>query len=116
VLSSARSVVLLHHHADPGVAGPAGDAEQLTLPSPHHPPLANPGQPFPPEVTDNRVLWELDARSINASPAHHRCTWARSPRHWRHGLGSACNLLDLRDDRVLPFGRNDREDAVVDGA
>ncbi|MDT0466209.1 glycosyltransferase [Streptomyces gibsoniae] len=39
--------------------------QQLTLPSPHHPPLAYPGRPFPPEVTDNRVLWDLDARSID---------------------------------------------------
>ncbi|MGH3857467.1 MAG: glycosyltransferase, partial [Pseudonocardiaceae bacterium] len=29
-------------------------------------PLAYPGRPFPPEVTDNRVLWDLDAQSINA--------------------------------------------------
>ncbi|MGW0548017.1 glycosyltransferase [Streptomyces altiplanensis] len=40
--------------------------QQLTLPSPHHPPLAYPGRPFPPEVTDNRELWDLDARSIDA--------------------------------------------------
>jgi vancomycin aglycone glucosyltransferase len=40
--------------------------QQLTLPSPHHPPLAYPGRPFPPEVTDNRALWDLDALSINA--------------------------------------------------
>ncbi|MGW6982303.1 glycosyltransferase [Streptomyces sp. NPDC054932] len=40
--------------------------QQLTLPSPHRPPLAYPGRPFPPEVTDNRALWELDAESINA--------------------------------------------------
>ncbi|WP_431951641.1 glycosyltransferase [Nocardia lijiangensis] len=40
--------------------------QQLTLPSPHHPPLPYPGRPFPPEVTDNRVLWDLDAQSINA--------------------------------------------------
>ena len=39
--------------------------QQLTLPSPHHPPLAYPGRPFPPEVTDNRVLWNLDAQNIN---------------------------------------------------
>ncbi|MFB7912446.1 glycosyltransferase [Streptomyces sp. NPDC056061] len=38
--------------------------QQLTLPSPHHPPLAYPGRPFPPGVTGNRVLWDLDARSI----------------------------------------------------
>ncbi|WP_079110348.1 glycosyltransferase [Streptomyces roseifaciens] len=40
--------------------------QQLDLPSPHHPPMAYPGRPFPPDVTDNRVLWELDAQSVNA--------------------------------------------------
>ncbi|MFE4797910.1 glycosyltransferase [Streptomyces sp. NPDC056708] len=40
--------------------------QQLTLPSPHRPPLAYPGRPFPPEVTDNQVLWDLDAQSIDA--------------------------------------------------
>ncbi|MEH0938501.1 glycosyltransferase [Micromonospora psammae] len=40
--------------------------QQLTLPSPGRPPLAYAGRPFPPEVTDNRVLWELDAESIDA--------------------------------------------------
>ncbi|MGW1612629.1 glycosyltransferase [Streptomyces sp. NPDC002285] len=39
--------------------------QQLTLPSPHRRPLAYRGRPFPPEVTDNRVLWDLDAQSIN---------------------------------------------------
>jgi vancomycin aglycone glucosyltransferase len=38
------------------------------LPSPHHapPPLVLPGQSLPPEVTDNRVLWDLNAQSFNA--------------------------------------------------
>ncbi|KUJ66805.1 glycosyl transferase [Streptomyces albus subsp. albus] len=40
--------------------------QQLTLPSPHRRPLAYPGRPFPPEVSDNRVLWDLDAQSANA--------------------------------------------------
>jgi vancomycin aglycone glucosyltransferase len=40
--------------------------QQLTLPSPYRRPLAYPGRPLPPEVTDNRVLWDLDAQSINA--------------------------------------------------
>jgi vancomycin aglycone glucosyltransferase len=40
--------------------------QQLTLPSPHRRPLAYRGRPFPPEVTDNRALWELDAQSITA--------------------------------------------------
>ncbi|MFF5854515.1 glycosyltransferase [Streptomyces sp. NPDC012751] len=40
--------------------------QQLTLPAPHRRPLAYPGHPLPPGVTDNRVLWELDARNVNA--------------------------------------------------
>ena len=28
----------------------------IFLPSPHHPPYPLPGRPFPPDVTDNRVL------------------------------------------------------------
>jgi vancomycin aglycone glucosyltransferase len=35
------------------------------LPSPHHPPTPFPGRPFPPEVTDNRVLWDLNAQVAN---------------------------------------------------
>jgi vancomycin aglycone glucosyltransferase len=38
------------------------------LPSPHHAPPASmlPGPSLPPEVTDNRVLWGLNARLFNA--------------------------------------------------
>jgi vancomycin aglycone glucosyltransferase len=36
------------------------------LPSPHYPPTPLPGRPLPPGVTDNRVLWDLNARSYNA--------------------------------------------------
>lgn len=35
------------------------------LPSPHHPPLVWPGRPVPPDVTDNRVLWELNSENLN---------------------------------------------------
>lgn len=35
------------------------------LPSPHHPPLVWPGRPVPPDVTDNRVLWDLNAENIH---------------------------------------------------
>ncbi|MER7107241.1 glycosyltransferase [Streptomyces sp. NPDC000229] len=38
----------------------------LELPSPHCPPPPRPGPPFPQGVTDNRVLWELDAQRVNA--------------------------------------------------
>ncbi|MGW7345976.1 glycosyltransferase [Streptomyces sp. NPDC054854] len=70
--------VLVATGAMPAIAGARSVAEklgiryvsatfqQLTLPSPHRPPLAYPGQRFPPEVTDNRALWDLDAQSINA--------------------------------------------------
>ncbi len=37
----------------------------IFLPSPHHPPTPFPGRPFPPDVTDNRVLWDLQAQNSN---------------------------------------------------
>ncbi|MFD9003029.1 glycosyltransferase [Streptomyces sp. NPDC059582] len=40
--------------------------QQLTLPASHRRPLAYPGRPLPPEVTDNRTLWDLDAQNIDA--------------------------------------------------
>jgi vancomycin aglycone glucosyltransferase len=40
--------------------------QPIVLPSPHHPPLTRPGRPLPPDVTDNRVLWDLDAEHANA--------------------------------------------------
>ncbi|MEU7414248.1 MULTISPECIES: glycosyltransferase [Streptomyces] len=40
--------------------------QQLTLPAPHRRPLNYPGRPLPPEVTDSRLLWDLDARSTDA--------------------------------------------------
>ncbi|MFJ8665583.1 glycosyltransferase [Streptomyces sp. NPDC093600] len=70
--------VLMATGAMPAIAGARSVAEklgigyvsaifqQLTLPSPQRPPLAYPGRPFPPEVTDNRALWDLDAQSIDA--------------------------------------------------
>ncbi|WNF29310.1 glycosyltransferase [Streptomyces sp. C11-1] len=70
--------VLLATGAMPAIAGARSVAEklgigcvtvifqQLTLPSTHRPPLAYPGRPFPPDVTDHRALWELDAQSIDA--------------------------------------------------
>lgn len=38
----------------------------IFLPSPHHPPHPLPGRPLPPEVTDRRVLNDLDVQSYNA--------------------------------------------------
>jgi vancomycin aglycone glucosyltransferase len=36
------------------------------LRSPHHPPPTYPDRPFPPDVTDNRVLWDLAIQTVNA--------------------------------------------------
>jgi vancomycin aglycone glucosyltransferase len=38
----------------------------IYLPSPHHPPQPLPGRPFPPDVTDKRVLNDLDIQNYNA--------------------------------------------------
>jgi vancomycin aglycone glucosyltransferase len=38
----------------------------IVLPSPHHPPPPLPGRPYPPEVTNNRVLNDLNVQSFNA--------------------------------------------------
>jgi len=38
----------------------------LFLPSHHHRPFPYPGHPLPAEVTDNRELWEFNARTMNA--------------------------------------------------
>ncbi|SEF28764.1 vancomycin aglycone glucosyltransferase [Amycolatopsis pretoriensis] len=39
--------------------------QKLSLPSPHHAPLAYPGRPHPAGVTDNRALWDVDRESMN---------------------------------------------------
>nr|AXL05689.1 glycosyltransferase [uncultured bacterium] len=37
----------------------------FSLPSPHYPPPPRPGMPLPSDVTDNRELWDLDARHFD---------------------------------------------------
>ncbi|MFF8729254.1 glycosyltransferase [Streptomyces sp. NPDC015171] len=49
-----------------GVRSVSVTFQQLTLPAPHRAPLAYPGRPLPPGVTDNRALWDLDAQTVNA--------------------------------------------------
>lgn len=63
--------------------------QQLTLPSPHHAPLAYPGYPFPEGETDNRVLWDHDARSIQALFGA-----ALNTHRAAHGLSPVDNLRD----------------------
>ena len=38
----------------------------LFLPSQHHRPFPYPGHPLPPDVSDNRELWDFNARTMNA--------------------------------------------------
>jgi hypothetical protein len=79
-----------------------------SFPSPHHVPLPRPGKPFPPGVTDKRVLWDVDAERVQAlygAPLNaHRATlglppvdnvrdhvftdspWLAADRSWLRGL------------------------------
>jgi vancomycin aglycone glucosyltransferase len=69
--------VLLAAGILPSVAGARSVAETLgipyvyaafqpnSLPSPHHQPIARPGHPLDPAITDNRVLWKQDADAAN---------------------------------------------------
>ena len=46
----------------------------IVLPSPHQPPLPLPGRPLPPDVTDNRVLKDLDAERVQRAVRRRRST------------------------------------------
>ncbi len=59
------------------------------LPSPHHPPLGLFGRPFPPEVTDNQVLWDLNAQSMHAVFG--------TPVNTHKGVGRPAPVDDIRD-------------------
>ena len=60
-VAGARSVAELR-----GIPYLYATFQQLTLPTPHHPPrLTHAGLALPPE-TDNRALWELEAQNIDA--------------------------------------------------
>jgi hypothetical protein len=103
----------------PAAAGARSAAEKLgiryvyaaycpiILPSPHHPPVPFPGRPFPPDVTDNRVLWDLNDQSANALFGD-----ALNTRRASIGLSPVDNVYDYaftpRDPRTS--GRRGRHD------
>ncbi len=60
VLASARSVA-----EKLGIRFMVAAYCPIFLPSPHFPPTPLPGGSFPPDVTDNRVLWDLNAQRAN---------------------------------------------------
>lgn len=59
--SAARSVAELA-----GIAYRHASFCPLFLPSHHHRPFPYPGHPLPPDVSDNRELWDFNARTMNA--------------------------------------------------
>jgi vancomycin aglycone glucosyltransferase len=71
-----------------------------SFPSTHHVPLSRPGKPFPPGVTDNRLLWEVDAERVQAlygAPLNaHRATLGLPP-------------VDNVRDQSSPAGRGWRQ-------
>lgn len=92
----------------------------LFLPSQHHRPFPYPGHPLPAEVTDNRELWDFNARTMNAlfgeALATHRAAV---------GLPPVANARDhvftdkplLASDPVLwPWRQTGLCDAVQTGA
>ncbi|MET7640955.1 glycosyltransferase [Streptomyces sp. NPDC005438] len=72
-----------------GVRAVSATFQQLTLPSPYRSPLAYPGRPFPPGVTDPGELWELDARSADALFGE-----ALNSARTRHGLPAVERVRD----------------------
>ncbi|MBP2472046.1 vancomycin aglycone glucosyltransferase [Crossiella equi] len=59
--AAARSVAELV-----GVPAQYVALQKLSVPSPHHAPMAYPMHPYPPEVTDNRQLWDLFREATDA--------------------------------------------------
>jgi vancomycin aglycone glucosyltransferase len=92
----------------------------LYLPSDHHRPAPYPGHPFPPEVTDPRELWKLNAQHMNALFGG-----AVNTHRTSIGLPTVDNVRDhvftdrpwLASDPVLwPWRPTDLCDAVQTGA
>lgn len=92
----------------------------LFLPSHHHRPFPYPGHPLPPEVTDNRSLWDFNIRTMNAlfgeALGTHRASVGLPP------VGNARDHVFttrpwLASDPVLwPWRPTDLCDAVQTGA
>ncbi|MCV9939881.1 glycosyltransferase [Boseaceae bacterium BT-24-1] len=92
----------------------------LFLPSHHHRPFPYPGHPLPPEVTDNRALWDFNIRTMNALFGE-----ALGAHRAAVGLPPVDNARDhvftkrpwLASDPVLwPWRKTDLCDAVQTGA
>jgi vancomycin aglycone glucosyltransferase len=92
----------------------------IWLTSPHHRPLGLPGQPFPPDVTDNQALWKLEAEGLNAvfrAPLNtHRASVALPPMDdVRHRVFTDCPWL-AADPTLAPWQRPADLQVVQTGA
>ncbi len=92
----------------------------IFLPSPHHPPVPLPGRPLPPDVTDNRVLWDLNDQSANALFGA-----ALNARRASSGLSPVDNVYDYAftdhpwlaaDPTLAPWKETAELDVVQTGA
>lgn len=92
----------------------------MFMPSHHHKPYAYQGRPHPPEVTDNRALWDLDIQTKNAIFGE-----AINRQRVMIGLPPVDNVRDyvftdhpwLASDPILsPWQSTDLRDVVQTGA
>jgi len=90
------------------------------LPSPEHPPVAFPGWPHPPEMTDNRELWAYNARAMDALfgeavNSHRVAIGLPALDHVRDQVFTHRPLL-ASDPVLSPWQPNELVDAVQTGA
>jgi vancomycin aglycone glucosyltransferase len=92
----------------------------IFLPSPHHAPSPFPGRPFPPEVTDNRVLWDLNAQAANvlfaAALNTHRLSIGLPPVDNVYGYGFTDHPWLAADPTLAPWQEPTDLDVVQTGA
>lgn len=92
----------------------------IFLPSPHHPPTPFPGRPFPPDVTDNRTLWDLTAQTATAlfgAALHtHRASIGLPPVGNVYDYGFTDHPWLAADPTLAPWQEPTDLDAVQTGA
>lgn len=92
----------------------------IYLPSPHQRPTPLPGRPLPPDVTDNRVLWDLNAQNANDLFADalnvRRASLGLPPLDDVYGYAFTTNPLLAADPILGPWMGPSEIDVVQTGA
>ena len=92
----------------------------IFLASPHHAPTLFPGRPFPPDVTDNRVLWDLQAERANelfgAALNAHRASIGLPTVDNVYGYGFTNHPWLAADPTLAPWQQSAELDVVQTGA